>query len=170
MLSLVKSVLTSRPLACLSACKLLAETAARPALLLPSRPLACLSACKLLAERAVRPALLPSRPLACLSACKLLAERAARPALLPSFLASRLPLIEQTRFVSKQRWAAIINSVLVISRHFVLERDVRSESVFVAQDSIPSLAGQYDNPIWRSGQPGYIGRRNRFLGIESWAS
>ncbi len=43
----------------------------------------------------------------------------------------------------------------------------RSEPVFVnpePQESIPSLAGQYDNPIWRTGPPGYIVWRNRFLG------
>ncbi len=33
-----------------------------------------------------------------------------------------------------------------------------------AQESIPSLVGPYDNPVWRSGPPGYIGWRNRFLG------
>jgi hypothetical protein len=33
----------------------------------------------------------------------------------------------------------------------------------------PSLAGQYDNPIGCTGPPGYIGRLNRFLGIDSWA-
>jgi hypothetical protein len=26
-----------------------------------------------------------------------------------------------------------------------------------------------DNPIWRTGPPGYIGWRNSFLGIDSWA-
>ncbi len=30
-------------------------------------------------------------------------------------------------------------------------------------------AGRYDNPIWRAGPPAHIGRRNRFLGIDSWA-
>ncbi len=41
-----------------------------------------------------------------------------------------------------------------------------SEPVFTnpePQESIPSLAGRYDNPFWRSGPPGYIGLRNRFL-------
>ncbi len=38
-----------------------------------------------------------------------------------------------------------------------------------AQKSIPSLAGRYGNPICRTGPPGYIGCRNRFLGIYSWA-
>jgi hypothetical protein len=42
-----------------------------------------------------------------------------------------------------------------------------------SKESIPpglcSLAGRYDSPIWRTGPPGYIGRRNRFLGIDSWA-
>ncbi len=38
-----------------------------------------------------------------------------------------------------------------------------------AQESILSLAGLYDNPIWRTGPPGYIGWRNGFLGIDSWA-
>ncbi len=38
-----------------------------------------------------------------------------------------------------------------------------------AQESIPSLAGQYDNPIFRTGPPSHIGWRNRFLGIDSWA-
>ncbi len=32
------------------------------------------------------------------------------------------------------------------------------------------LAGRYDNPFWRIGPPGYIGRRNRFLGIDSLGS
>ncbi len=34
-------------------------------------------------------------------------------------------------------------------------------------DSLP--AGRNDNPIWRTRPPGYIGWRNRFLGIDSWA-
>ncbi len=34
------------------------------------------------------------------------------------------------------------------------------------QVSIPSLAGRYDNPIFRTGP---LGWRNRFLGIDSWA-
>ncbi len=38
-----------------------------------------------------------------------------------------------------------------------------------AQESIPNLAGRYDNPIRRTGPPGYIGWWNRFLGIDSWA-
>ncbi len=39
-----------------------------------------------------------------------------------------------------------------------------------AHESIPSLAGKYDSPIFcRTGRPGYIGRRNQFLGIDSWA-
>ncbi len=38
-----------------------------------------------------------------------------------------------------------------------------------AQESIPSLAGREDNPICRTGPPGYIGWRNQFLGIDSWA-
>ncbi len=35
-----------------------------------------------------------------------------------------------------------------------------------AQESIPNLADRYDNPIWLTGPPGYIGWRNRFLGID----
>jgi hypothetical protein len=35
--------------------------------------------------------------------------------------------------------------------------------------TIPSLAGRYDNPIWRTGPPDYIDWRNRFLWIDSWA-
>ncbi len=39
----------------------------------------------------------------------------------------------------------------------------KKSSVFVkllkTQESIPSLAGRYDNPILRTGPPGYIGRR-----------
>jgi hypothetical protein len=31
------------------------------------------------------------------------------------------------------------------------------------------LAGRNDNPICGTGLPGYIGWRNRFLGINSWA-
>jgi hypothetical protein len=31
------------------------------------------------------------------------------------------------------------------------------------------MAGRYDNPIFRTGPPGYIGWRNRFLAIDSWA-
>ncbi len=38
-----------------------------------------------------------------------------------------------------------------------------------SQASIPSLAGQYDNPIWCTGPPGYTGWRNWFLEIDSWA-
>ncbi len=38
-----------------------------------------------------------------------------------------------------------------------------------AQESIPSLAGRSDNPICRTGPPGYIGWQNRFPGIDSWA-
>ncbi len=33
----------------------------------------------------------------------------------------------------------------------------------------PRLAGRYNNPNWGSGPPGYIGWRNQFLGIDSWA-
>jgi|688.fasta_scaffold467207_1 hypothetical protein len=40
--------------------------------------------------------------------------------------------------------------------------------LLVAQESIPSMAGRYDNPICRTGPPCYIGWRNRFLGIDSW--
>jgi hypothetical protein len=35
--------------------------------------------------------------------------------------------------------------------------------------SLCSLAGGYDNPICPIGPPGYIGWRNRCLGIDSWA-
>ncbi len=38
-----------------------------------------------------------------------------------------------------------------------------------AQESIPCLAGRYDNPTYRTGPPGYIGWWNRILGIDSWA-
>jgi hypothetical protein len=38
-----------------------------------------------------------------------------------------------------------------------------------AQGSIPSLAGLYENPIYRTGPLGYMGWRNRFLRIDSWA-
>ncbi len=30
--------------------------------------------------------------------------------------------------------------------------------------------GRYDNPIRRTGLPGYIGWPNRFFGIDAWAS
>jgi hypothetical protein len=33
-----------------------------------------------------------------------------------------------------------------------------------------SMAGLYDNPICRTCPPGYIGWRNRFLGIDSWTT
>jgi hypothetical protein len=50
---------------------------------------------------------------------------------------------------------------------------MKSEPVFVdlqgAQKSIPSPGGSVRNPICRTGPPGYIGCRNRFLGIDSWA-
>jgi hypothetical protein len=42
--------------------------------------------------------------------------------------------------------------------------------LFGAQESIPSMTGLYDNPICRTGPAGCIGWRNRFLGIDSWAS
>jgi hypothetical protein len=32
------------------------------------------------------------------------------------------------------------------------------------------LGGPVRNPIYRTGPPGYIGWRNRFLGIDSWAA
>jgi hypothetical protein len=48
-----------------------------------------------------------------------------------------------------------------------------SEPVFVDLSRIPGNdsqpAGRYDNPIYRTGPPGYIGFQNRFLGIDSWA-
>ncbi len=34
-----------------------------------------------------------------------------------------------------------------------------------AQESIPSLDGRFDNPIW-NGPPGYKGWQNRFLGVD----
>ncbi len=37
-----------------------------------------------------------------------------------------------------------------------------------ARNRFPALAGRYDNPIWRTGPPGYTGSRNRFIGIYSW--
>jgi hypothetical protein len=37
------------------------------------------------------------------------------------------------------------------------------------QETILSLAGLYDNPIFRTGPPSYIGWRNRILGIDSWS-
>jgi hypothetical protein len=37
-------------------------------------------------------------------------------------------------------------------------------SILGAQESIPSLVGRCDNPICRTGPPGYIG------GIDSWAA
>jgi hypothetical protein len=50
---------------------------------------------------------------------------------------------------------------------------VSTEPVFVnlsmSLESIPSLSGQYDIPILGTGQPGYIGWRIRFLGINSCA-
>ncbi len=33
------------------------------------------------------------------------------------------------------------------------------------RESIPSLAGRYDNPIWRTGPPGYIGWRKSIPGL-----
>ncbi len=37
------------------------------------------------------------------------------------------------------------------------------------RNPIPSLAGRYDNQVWRTGPPDYIGWRNRFHGIDFWA-
>jgi hypothetical protein len=37
------------------------------------------------------------------------------------------------------------------------------------RNRFPALAGRYDNPIYRTGPTGYKGRRDRFLGIDSWA-
>jgi hypothetical protein len=42
--------------------------------------------------------------------------------------------------------------------------------LFGDQESIPSMTGLYAIPICRTGPAGYIGWRNRFLGIDSWAS
>ncbi len=39
----------------------------------------------------------------------------------------------------------------------------------IVQESIPSLAGRYDNHICRTSHIGYIGWQSRFLGIDSWA-
>jgi hypothetical protein len=47
------------------------------------------------------------------------------------------------------------------------------ESVFVDLLRRPGIdsqpGGPVRNPIYRTGPPGYIGWRNRFLGIDSWA-
>jgi hypothetical protein len=49
----------------------------------------------------------------------------------------------------------------------------RTEPVFVNLIRSPeidsSLAGRYDNPIFRTGPPRYIRWRNRLLEIDSWA-
>ncbi len=46
--------------------------------------------------------------------------------------------------------------------------DSQPEPVFVdplrSPESIPSLAGRYDNPICCTGPPSYMGYRNRFPG------
>jgi hypothetical protein len=34
---------------------------------------------------------------------------------------------------------------------------------------MPNLTVRYDNPICRTGLPGYVGWRNRFFCIDSWA-
>jgi hypothetical protein len=52
-------------------------------------------------------------------------------------------------------------------------RYLRPEPVFVDLLMRPGIdsqpGGQVRNPICRTGPPGYIGWRNRFLGIDSWA-
>ncbi len=53
------------------------------------------------------------------------------------------------------------------------QSDQRSEPVFVDPSRSPEIdsqpGGSVCNPICRTGPPGYIGWRNRFLGIDSWA-
>jgi hypothetical protein len=48
-----------------------------------------------------------------------------------------------------------------------------TEAVFVDLLRGPGIdsrpGGPVRNPICRTGQPGYIGWRNRFLGIDAWA-
>ena len=45
----------------------------------------------------------------------------------------------------------------------------RLRSLGIVSASLCSLAGRYDNTICRNGPLGYIGWRNRFLEIDSWA-
>ncbi len=48
---------------------------------------------------------------------------------------------------------------------------LRSPGIGSKEPILPAYvarAGRYDNPICRTGPPGYIGRGNRFLGIYSW--
>ncbi len=53
------------------------------------------------------------------------------------------------------------------------ESNVGAEPVFVDLLRGPGIdsqpGGPVRNPICRTGPPGYIGWRNRFLGIDSWA-
>jgi hypothetical protein len=44
-----------------------------------------------------------------------------------------------------------------------------SVNLLRSHESIPGLPGRYDNPTLRTGPSGYIGWRNLFLGIDSWA-
>jgi hypothetical protein len=65
------------------------------------------------------------------------------------------------------------NQQLLKGRKVETRKNGDTETVFVyllrALESIPSLAGRYDNPICRTGPQDYIGWRNRFLGIDSWS-
>jgi hypothetical protein len=69
----------------------------------------------------------------------------------------------------------IVKSTLFTSTVPLLDHSCYSctEPIFVDLLRSPGIdfqpAGQYGNPICRTGPPGYIGRRNRFFGINSWA-
>jgi hypothetical protein len=57
------------------------------------------------------------------------------------------------------------DTVYVQQRELYLERaEPEFVNIYEAQESIPSLAGLYDNPIWLTDPSSYIGWRNRFLG------
>jgi hypothetical protein len=55
----------------------------------------------------------------------------------------------------------------------VIEPFISTEPVFVDLLRGPGIdsqpGGPVRNPICRTGPPGYIGWRNRFLGIDAWA-
>ncbi len=55
----------------------------------------------------------------------------------------------------------------------VFQKLSRTEPVFVDLLRGPGIdsqpGGPVRNPICRTGPPGYIGWRNRFLGIDAWA-
>jgi hypothetical protein len=75
-----------------------------------------------------------------------------------------------SEFMMRGRWANSGGSQpKALNRKYRNFHDFHYRAFYWAQESIPSGAGWYENPICRICPPGYIGWRKRFLWIGSWA-